>query len=400
MDLAESEKPLVLVVDDLSENTRILRDFLSPQGYRVIEAGNGKDALATIAEMPPDVILLDLVMPGMDGFEVCQTVKSSPATRHIPVIVITGLAERRANIRAVEAGADDFITKPFDIVLLRARIRNSLRTKRLHDQIMSYQHQLEDYNVTLEERIAERTAEVARIQQAAVFSLAKLAESRDPETGEHLDRIRMYARIIATELAFSPKYREMADNGLVEGIYQSSPLHDIGKVGIPDRILLKTGKLSPAEFDIMKTHTIIGGETLDVAIKEAGTGAFLQMGRDIAYSHHERWDGRGYPCGLAGENIPPSARIVAVSDVYDALTSKRPYKEPLSHEESCMIIMQGRGSQFDPEVVDAFFAREKDIYDTRTNFRDTQLFSRLQQLEAKLDQLVAEEEARNQAENK
>lgn len=399
MDLTEEVKPLVLVVDDLEENTRILGEFLTPQGFRVITAGNGKEAIDLIARTPPDVILLDLIMPGMDGFEVCQAVKTSPSTRHIPVIVITGLTERRANIKAVEAGADDFITKPFDVVLLRARIRNSLRTKQLHDRIMTYQHKLEDYNETLEERIAERTAEVAKIQQAAVFSLAKLAESRDPETGEHLDRIRMYARIIAMELAFAPKYRELADDGLVEGIYQSSPLHDIGKVGIPDRILLKTGKLSPAEFDIMKSHTVIGGETLDAAIKEAGVGAFLQMGRDIAYSHHERWDGKGYPRGLAGDDIPAAARIVAVSDVYDALTSKRPYKEPLSHEESCSIIMQGRGSQFDPEVVDAFFSREKDIFDTRKNFRDTQLFSRLQQLAARLDQLVAdEEEARAQKE--
>lgn len=365
-------RPKILVVDDLPENTRLLESFLKPRGYVVVCAHDGEEALRAVDRESPDLILLDLMMPKMNGFEVCKRLKLEPLTHHIPIIIITGVSEKEANVKALEAGADDFLVKPFDSILLSARIQSSLRSKLLQDQIIQYQQQLLEYNLTLEKRIRERTAQLARTQEIALFSLAKLAESRDTETGAHLDRIRCYAREIAAELVSSGHEEVGFENDFVDRVYLSSPLHDIGKVGIPDGILLKPGKLDKAEFEIMKTHTQIGGDTLYAADIEAGhEESFLGMGRDIAYFHHERWDGGGYPKGLVGREIPLAARIAAVSDVYDALTSRRPYKEALSHEESKAIIMEGRGTQFDPAIVDAFLAREKQFTAIRASFRDS-----------------------------
>jgi putative two-component system response regulator len=348
------EPSSVLVVDDLIENIQILQAFLKPLSYDVSSATNGQEALDAVATRTPDVILLDLLMPGMSGFEVCQQLKSNPKTRHIPIIIITGLSDRNANVKALEAGADDFIIKPFDRVLLEARIKSAFRSKKLQDRILEYQRELED-------KVKDRTKAVVLTQQVTVFSLAKLAESRDTETGEHLNRMRLYVRELALEMLTLESFQDVIDQKFVDEIYQSSPLHDIGKVGIPDMILLKPGKLTHEEFEIMKMHSAIGGDTLRAADNEAGQHSFLSMGRDIAYCHHEKWNGSGYPFGLAGLRIPLAARITALADVYDALTSKRPYKEPFSHEKSKAIIEEGRASHFDPDVVDAFLAREDEF---------------------------------------
>jgi putative two-component system response regulator len=363
----------ILVVDDLHENAALLSRFLSPMGFNVHAAHDGVSALQFVEKTPPDVILLDLMMPGMDGFQVCQRLKQSPETRHIPVIIITGLSDREANIRAVEAGADDFVIKPFDRVLLEARIRTSLKTKLLQDQLLAYQHELEV-------RVQDRTRQLERTQQVAVFSLAKLAESRDNETGDHLDRIREYARELALSLLERGIYKEAVDPFFVRELYQSSPLHDIGKVGVPDQILLKPGKLTFQEFESMKHHTLIGGDTLRAADLEAGQNSFLAMGRDIAYYHHEKWEGSGYPFGLSGDEIPLAARIVAVADVYDALSSKRPYKEPFSHEKSMNIILEGRGKHFDPRVVDAFAARCDRFVEIRDSYANLSATAPLQEV--------------------
>jgi putative two-component system response regulator len=384
--------PHVLVVDDLRENSDLLRAFLTPKGFAVTAAYSGGEALDAVKNDPPDVILLDLVMPDMNGFEVCRRVKEDPHTRHIPVIVITGLAERDANVESIEAGADDFLLKPFDAVLLEARIRACLRTKMLQDQIMSYQDQLVESNHSLELCVRERTAQLVRTQQVTVFSLAKLAESRDTETGEHLERMRCYAREVALHLREKRCFPELSSDSFVDALYQSSPLHDIGKVGIPDRILLKPGKLSREEFTIMKSHTLIGGDTLRAADIEAGQESFLAMGRDIAYFHHERWDGTGYPMGLKGHQIPLAARIVAVGDVYDALTSKRPYKKAFSHEESRQIILEGRGTHFDPVIVDAFAACESNITVVRERFQDSGGLPPLVSVVNSLERAAEEEE--------
>ena len=298
----------------------------------------------------------------MNGFEVCRRLKQDAETHHIPIIIVTGMSDRDSNLKAVEAGADDFLIKPFDRILLEARIRNSVRTKILHDQLVHYKQELED-------KVVERTEQVVLTQQITVFSLAKLAESRDNDTGDHLERIRCYARILSEDFVAMEKYRGRLKEDFVDEMYRSTPLHDIGKVGIPDRILLKPGKLTTEEFEIMKRHSTIGGDTLKAADIEAGRDSFLAMGRDIAYYHHEKWDGSGYPFGLAGEDIPVEARITALADVYDALSSRRPYKEPFSHEKSRGIILEGRGSHFDPDAVDVFVARERQFMEIRESFQ-------------------------------
>ncbi len=349
-------------------------------GFEVSVAQSGEEALKRVAERPPDIILLDLVMPGMSGFEVCERLKESPETRHIPVIIITGLSDPEANVRAVKAGADDFLIKPFDRILLEARIKTSFKTKRLQDALLQ-QHR------DLEERVRERTRQVEMTREVAVFSLARLAESRDTETGDHLERMRRYVYILANEMRKWGRYDELFDGRFVEEIYLSSPLHDIGKVGIPDRILLKPGALSESEFAIMKTHSLIGGDTLRDADYEAGQHSFLAMGRDIAYYHHERWDGRGYPNGLKGEEIPLAARIVTLADVYDALSSKRPYKEAFSHERSREIVVAGVEKQFDPDVIEAFLRCEDKFIEVRSRFQHSGQVSLLQQLSEAVDKL-------------
>ena len=380
--------PTVLVVDDLDVNLRLLTEFLSPKGFKVIIADNGPDALQSVATATPDVLILDMMMPGMSGIDVCRILKSDPKTRHIPVIMLTGNADRASNLAAIEAGADDFVAKPFDSVLLEARIRSAIRSKDFQDQIIDYRHQLETEKETLELKVAERTAQVHRTRQVTVFSLAKLAESRDPETGDHLERVRCYARDLAQELLDFAGYRSPDLNeDYPRQIFDSSPLHDIGKVGIPDRILLKPGKLSPEEFALMKTHTLIGGDTLRAADIEAGTNSFLTMGRDIAYSHHEKWDGSGYPLGISGEEIPLASRNVAVADVYDALSSKRPYKEPFTHERSMQIIVEGKGSHFDPDMIEAFLRIEDRVRAIRDTFQREPTPSAIQMLNTQLDEI-------------
>lgn len=352
----------VLVVDDMPENTEVLRAFLQPLGLDVRTTQRGDEALAMVAEAPPDAILLDLMMPGIDGVEVCRRLKADPVTRHIPVIIITGNSDRDSNLRALEAGADDFVSKPFDRVLLEARLNSGFNAKRLHDALLRHQQ-------GLEAEVEARTLEVRRTQQITVFALAKLAESRDNETGDHLERMRAYAQLIADDLAGRPGFADTIDADFLESLYQSTPLHDIGKVGIPDAILLKPGKLSPEEFEIMKAHAVVGGDTLKAADLEAGQDSFLAMGRDIAYFHHEKWDGSGYPHGLAGSDIPLPARIAALADVYDALSSKRPYKDPFSHEKSRAILLEGAGSHFDPDIVEAFLRKEDAFIEIRERFQ-------------------------------
>jgi putative two-component system response regulator len=369
----------------------VLTRFLLPMGFEVAGVKSGEEALVQVEQFPPDVILLDLMMPGLNGFDVCRQLKQSDRTRHIPIIIITGISDKQANVEAVEAGADDFLIKPFDRVLLEARIRSSVKAKLLHDRLLAYQQELE-------ERVVERTQQLEMTQHITVFSLAKLSESRDTETGDHLERMRSYTRELALELSTWSQYAEVIHSTFVEELYHSSPLHDIGKVGIPDRILLKPGKLSMEEFEIMKTHTLIGGDTLQAADAEAGRDSFLAMGRDIAYYHHEKYDGSGYPHGAAGTEIPLPARIVALADVYDALSSKRPYKEPFDHETSRKIILEGRGKHFDPDVVDAFLAREKRFVEIREHFQGSGLLAPIQKLVESIEEREQELLARESSE--
>jgi putative two-component system response regulator len=365
-------QPVLLLVDDNLEVAAALTAALEQLRFQVVHALTGTEALACVANSRPDVAMVDMLLPDMSGFEVCERMKRDLSTRHVPVIMMTDIASHDAAIAGLKAGADDLLIHPIDAVLLEARLRCSVRTKALQDQILSYQERLKDDNQRLEDAVRRRTAELERTQHATAFSLAKLAESRDPETGEHLERMRRYVRELAIVMGTWRKYESVIDSKFVETVYYASPLHDIGKVGIQDDILLKPGKLTDDKFDVMKTHTIVGGDTLKAANEEATGNSFLEMGCDIAYFHHEKWNGRGYPFGISGETIPLAARIVALGDAYDALTTKRPYKEAFSHDTSRDIIVKDAGEHFDPDVVEAFLEREHKFIRIKESLQDAE----------------------------
>jgi len=354
----------VLVVDDNDDNIFLLESIISSHGYNVISASGGKQAIDLVktkrAEL--DLVILDVMMPVIDGLEVTRSIKANSRTRHIPVILLTAKQKDRSDVaRGLDLGADDYLSKPVDSMELLARIRSSLKAKKLQDKLVQMNDQLEQL-------VEERTIEIMLTRNAAIFGFAKLAEYRDPETGGHLERIRNYTQILAKELKNFPQFEEEVDDEFVTTIFQSSPLHDIGKVGIPDEILLKPGSLTKEEFKIMKSHATIGGDSLASSGKLFGEDSFLSMGRDIAYHHHEKWNGQGYPDGLKGAQIPLPARIMALADVFDALVSKRVYKEAMTLEKTRDIILEGQGEHFDPDIVEAFrnieesFAGIKDQY--------------------------------------
>ncbi len=351
----------LLVVDDNDANRDMLSRRLERLGHRVAMAADGRQALEIMASTPFDLVLLDVMMPEMDGHETLRRIKSDDALRHIPVIMISALDEISSIVRCIEMGAEDYIPKPFDPVLLNARIGASLEKKRLRDQEAVYRHQIEENNLHLEERVREQVGIITLAQMGTIFALSKLAESRDPETGAHLERMREYCKLLAVALGKTSRHAQLVDNDYVENLYIASPLHDIGKVGIPDHVLLKPGRHTDEEFAIMKTHAVRGAETLRAVNQKNANNSFVQIGIEIAESHHEKWDGTGYPHGLAGSAIPLSGRILALADVYDALRSKRCYKESFSHEKSRDIILEGNGKHFDPDVVACFLEIEAEF---------------------------------------
>jgi putative two-component system response regulator len=335
-----------MIVDDTPENLRVLVDLLREQGYTVRPIPNGRLALQAAAKGHPDLILLDIDMPDMDGYEVCRRLKEDPALADIPVLFISAFHDTEAKLKAFEFGGLDYVAKPFRFEEVNARVKTHLKLRRL-------QAELAEHNRDLEALVAQKVQEISASQMATIFALAKLAESRDDETGQHLERMSAYCQTLARTVVEGAAARGI-DPAFVENITHAAPLHDIGKVGIPDAILLKPGKLTADEFEIMKTHSALGATTLDSVHQRYASNAFISMGRDIARYHHEKWAGTGYPEKLSGEAIPLCARIVAVADVYDALRSKRPYKEPFSHEKARAIIKESAGSHFDPEIVAAF----------------------------------------------
>ncbi|TDY63131.1 putative two-component system response regulator [Aminivibrio pyruvatiphilus] len=340
----------IMAVDDTPANLAILVELLGRRGYRVAAFPRGSMALKAAALEAPDLILLDIMMPGMDGFEICMRLKEDEKLREIPVLFISALDDPAGKVRAFAAGGVDYVTKPFQEEELAARVRTHLDLGRMRKELERHNHYLEDL-------VREKVREISESQLATILALSRLAESRDDVTGKHIERSRSYCRVLALCLREDPRFRETVTDEFVENIYHAAPLHDIGKVGIPDRILLKPGKLTPEEFRIMKTHTTIGSRTLERVLEEYPGNALVKMGITLTRYHHEKWDGTGYPEGLAGENIPLGGRIMALADVYDALRSNRPYKEAFSHERSVGIIIDGKGSHFDPVVVDAFLAR-------------------------------------------
>ena len=365
-----AEAAVILLVDDNELNLDLLTRRVEREGHRAVRAENGSQALEHLRSTDIDLVLLDIMMPVLDGYQTLDAIKGDPALQHIPVIMITAVNEVESAAVCIERGADDYICKPFNPVLLRARVNACLERKRLRDRERSHQARVEQQNVLLGGRVDQQLREISAAQLAAIFAMSKLAESRDPETGEHLDRMREYCLILACQLARQPKYRELITQSFRDNLYAASPLHDIGKVGIPDEILRKPGRLTPEEWTVMRTHSLIGGETLREVDRQYPGNAFIRTGIEIAESHHERWDGTGYPYGLAGERIPLVARILALADVYDALTSRRCYKEAFGHERSREIIIAEEGRHFDPDVVQAFLARESDFVHVRKFFQD------------------------------
>jgi len=301
----------------------------------------------------------------MDGFAVLEQIRNDSDFRHVPVIVISAVNGEDAIISCVQKGAADYLTKPFNVTRLKARVNSCLEKKRLYDQEMRWLGRIADRNVSLEARVQKQAREIQEAQKLTIFALASLAESRDPETGRHLHRIQDYCDLLCANLRRRPEFAAIIDDRFVAAIRDASALHDIGKVGVPDRILLKPGRLTDEEFELMKRHTTIGAETLRAVEEEHPGNRLVSMGIEIARSHHERWDGSGYPDGLDEAGIPLAARVVALADSYDALTSRRPYKEAFSHETSRDIILEESATHFDPVVVDAFIGAEDEFTQVR-----------------------------------
>jgi putative two-component system response regulator len=337
-------------VDDTPDNLLLMANLLK-DSYAVKAANNGEKALRIARNAPPpDLILLDIMMPGMTGHEVAQELQSDPATRDIPIIFLTAMASSADETQGLELGAADYITKPISPPVVLARVRTQLKVKDAADF-------LRDKNDYLEQEVQRRTRELSAIQDVTIHAMASLAETRDNETGNHIRRTQHYVKLLAEHLREHPRFRAFLDPDTIKLLFKSAPLHDIGKIGIPDRILLKPGRFEPEEFEIMKTHTTLGRDAIAHAEQQLGMDVdFLRLAKEIAYSHQEKWDGSGYPEGLAGDAIPISARLMAVADVYDALISRRVYKEGMPHEKAVQIIAEGRGSHFDPDVCDAFLA--------------------------------------------
>lgn len=347
----------VLVVDDEERNLRLVEAMLLPLGYDVVFAKDGEEALEKVREIPPDVILLDIMMPKMSGFEVARRLKENEETKIIPIVMVTALKEVEDRIKALEVGADDFLSKPVDKTELRARVQSSLKVKAYYDHMRNYQKELETEVAKRTDQLRKAFEKIKMASLDTIYRLARAAEYKDEDTGEHIKRMSHYSAAVARQMGLG--------ENVAQWILYAAPMHDVGKIGIPDRILLKPGKLDPDEWEIMKQHTIIGGRIL----QGAETG-YLKLAEIIALTHHERWDGTGYPRGLRGGEIPRVGQIVAIADVFDALTSKRPYKEPFSIEKSFKIIKEGQGGHFDPEVVEAFFAIEPEILSIRERYRD------------------------------
>ncbi|WP_428625310.1 HD domain-containing phosphohydrolase [Sedimenticola sp.] len=349
-------RPKILIVDDETFYIDVLMNLLQDD-YHITVAKDGKTALKRISEnSQPDLVLLDILMPGMDGYEVCKQIKKLTQPHYVPVIFLTVKGEVEDEIKGFELGAADYISKPFSPPIVKARVRSQIN-------LANHQH-------LLERVISERTEEIARTRDVAIYCMASLAETRDNETGKHIQRTQSYVKALASQLKAHPKFKNYLDEERIELLYRAAPLHDIGKVGVPDRVLLKPGKLDEAEWHEMKRHTEYGLNAIENAEKELGNTPLLDVAKTIAYTHHERWDGTGYPSALKGDDIPISGRLMALADVYDALISKRVYKEAFSHEKAVEIISQSSGTHFDPDVVEAFMVQEQTFKSIAERLKD------------------------------
>lgn len=347
---------VVFLVDDEERNLVLFRKALESQGYHLQCFRDGREVVeALLAGSLPDLVVADVMMPRMDGFSLCALLKSDARTRTVPVVLVTGLEDIRDKIRGLESGADDFLTKPFHPMELKARVRSLMRIKTLTDELERKNRLLSDEKLLLEDEVRVRTEELEELTIGIVAALEKANALKDSDTGLHIKRVCSYSHVLALQLGL--------DRDLAARIRRFASLHDVGKVGIPDRILKKRGRLTPDEYELMKQHTVYGGELLGLAHAD-------EVAVRIALCHHERYDGTGYPRGLAGEAIPLEARVVALADVYDALTTPRCYKEAFPPAEAEEIIRRESGARFDPRVVEALFAAIGDFNAIRERYRD------------------------------
>jgi putative two-component system response regulator len=337
----------VLIVDDVPENLRLLAAVLRSGGLVPRPVGSGRRAIEAAVADPPDLVLLDIRMPEMSGVQVCRWFKQDERLKHIPIIFISGLQGTDDKVEAFRAGGVDYVSKPFQEQEVLARIKTHLRLRRLQLELVTH-------NLRLEQQVAEQVKEVTASQLATIFALAKLAEARDDDTGHHIERVQTFSRILAERMRDMRLQVTELTSAFIDDVCQTASLHDIGKVGTPDGILLKPGPLTTDEYANMQNHCALGARTLAAVLKRHPGNQFLLMGVAVARSHHERWDGSGYPDRLKAAEIPLAARIVAVADVYDALTSNRCYRPAFSHEDTCRMIEQGTATHFDPEVARAF----------------------------------------------
>jgi putative two-component system response regulator len=341
---------IVLIVDDEPTDLSVLSKLLRSE-YQVRAVNSGESALrAAVAEPQPDLILLDLMMPEMDGYAVLGQLLAEETTSHIPVVFLSALSGSNDEEHGLKLGAADYISKPINPTVVLARVHIQLEAKKSRDW-------MKNRNTALEAEVARRMVENNLTQTVTIRALAHLAETRDPETGYHIHRTQDYVGALARELKNHPRFTDFLSESNIELLIKSAPLHDIGKVGIPDHVLLNQGKLTPEEWLIMKTHAKLGSDAIENAEEDAEQPlAFLTLAKEIAHWHHERWDGTGYPDGLVGDEIPVSARLMALADVFDALISPRVYKEPMSPETARTIIVEEGGYHFDPDIVEAFVA--------------------------------------------
>ena len=360
---------LLLIADDVPANLNMLGNLLRVAGYQVKAANSGRTALRYAAQKPqPALILLDVMMPDMDGYQTLAALRKDPATRDIPVIFVTALDNARDEERGFQHGAADYITKPIKPDVVLARVRNQLLARVAQNWLRDQNAALE---AALEAEVNRRMEEIELIQTVSIRALASLAETRDPETGNHILRTQSYVRLLATRLKDHPRFAATLDDAYIKMLTHSAPLHDIGKVGIPDSVLLKPGKLTADEWEIMKTHARLGSDAIASAERDiAKPVEFLALAKEVARWHHERWDGKGYPDGLMEEAIPLSARLMALADVFDALTTKRVYKDAMHFDEAREIIAAERGRQFDPDITDAFLSGFSEFTVIAARYRD------------------------------
>ena len=360
-----ASKSTVLVIDDAPDNLALMSGLLKGS-YKVKVANHGEIGLkVALAAPPPDLILLDIMMPDMDGYEVCRRLKANPATRNIPVIFLSAKTDVQDEEKGLLLGAVDYINKPVSPTLMLARVATQIALKANGDL-----HR--EQSAFLEREVARRTEHISAAQEVTILAMTSLAETRDSDTGNHIRRIQHYVKALAQALKDHPRFADQLDRQAISLLFQSAPLHDIGKFGIPDRILLKPSRLSPEEFEIMKTHTTLGFEAIELAEKALGLQApMLRTAKEIVLSHQEKWDGSGYPQGLKGDAIPMSARLMAVADVYDALISQRVYKAAVPHDRAVQIVFQGRGAHFDPDMVDAFIGIQDEFQAIAERFADS-----------------------------